>query len=257
MNEPKNKYRPLISVIIPVYNGEDFIGSAIQSVINQKYHPLEIIVIDDGSTDSTFETVKGFSGNIRIYQQAHSGVTPARNYGLEKASGELISFIDADDVWTRNKIALQTGYFKKNQTFEVVIGFLLHKSFSNPDELSEINLKDERGAFALQLGCALIKKEVFEIVGNFDECMKMSEDIDWFLRAREKGINVFVHPEIVQFYRIHKRSMTNDQRLTNRYLLKAFKKSLDRKRAAGLEMSRGTLASESLVNIQKFWQAKK
>ena len=102
----KNKY--FISSIIPVYNGEKFLAPAIESIIKQSYSPIEIIIIDDGSTDATAEVVKNFKDQNIIYiYQPNSGAPVARNKGLSMAKGNIISFLDADDLWPIDKLKLQ------------------------------------------------------------------------------------------------------------------------------------------------------
>ncbi|MCP4296666.1 MAG: glycosyltransferase, partial [Proteobacteria bacterium] len=174
----KNK-NPLISVIIPTFNCASFISEAIQSVLQQNYDPVEIIIIDDGSTDNTVEVIKTF-GDMIIYSfQEHSGVASARNKGVGLAKGEFISFIDADDLWLEDKLKTQLNFFRKNPDLDVVIGLL--KRIQYPEDgglLSTFDLKNVNDEFALSLGCSLIRASVFEKPGVFDEEMKFGEDID-------------------------------------------------------------------------------
>src|SRR3982074_3555445 len=102
---------PLVSVIVPVYNGERFLAETLQSIINQQYRPLELIVIDDGSTDQTARIATSVS-EVRYFYQRNQGVANARNAGLAAARGELIAFLDADDLWQPNKLSLQVEYHR-------------------------------------------------------------------------------------------------------------------------------------------------
>jgi len=222
---------PLISVILPVFNGAHFLGEAIQSVLDQKYDPLEIIVVDDGSTDNTQQVALNFGEKIIYARKENGGVSSARNLGLKLAKGEFISFIDSDDLWLNNKLLLQHLPFSKNPEFEITQG--LTRRFLSPGIKPPINFikdVDEQPTLTLHLGAGLFKKSVFDKIGLFDETMKFSEDIDWFLRAIESGIKISVLEETVYLYRIHESNMTLDVKNTNMYLLKAFKKSLDRRR---------------------------
>jgi len=223
--------RPLISVIIPVYNGEAFLAEAIQSVLNQNYYPIEIIIVDDGSTDSTAKIVASFDKLVNYTCQENAGVASARNKGVRLAKGEFIAFIDADDIWPPYKIESQFRPFSENPELEIVQGLIqrfLSSGAKPPPHF--IKSRDEQTALTLHLGAGLIKKSVFDKIGLFDETMKLSEDIDWFLRAIEYGIRISVIEEAVYLYRIHQSNMTHEVNKTNMYLLKAFKKSLDRRR---------------------------
>jgi len=248
--------KPKISVIIPVLNGERFIAEAIQSVFDQNWEPLEIIVIDDGSSDKTDEVVKNIQGNLHYYYQPNRGIACARNHGVKKANGDLITFIDADDVWVKDKLEIQTNLMNKNPDVEVIIGLLLLTPILSKDELYRMDLAKKKGAFATQLGSSLIKKHVFEKVGMFDEQMLMSEDVDWFYRLREQNINVMVHKEIVEFYRLHDQNITNDKPLTNFYILKAYKQSLDRRRKSGMKVIQPLPKLNNFDEVLRHWQSK-
>jgi len=248
--------KPLISVIIPVFNGERFIAEAIQSVLNQNYEPLEIIVIDDGSTDGTADIVKIFEGNIRYFYQKNSGIAVARNAGVTKAKGDFITFIDADDVWAKNKLEIQTRLFENNPEAELVIGFLVRSPFIGCEKLWTMNPESMKGIFATQLGSTLIKNEVFQKVGLFDEEMQQAEDLDWLMRVREAGIRVLAHKDIVQFYTIHDKNVTNDRRLSNLFMLKAYKKSLDRRRKSGDETLRNVSKLGNFDELFEYWHSK-
>lgn len=249
--------KPLVSVIIPVFNGASFITEAIKSVWAQKYEPLEIIVVDDGSTDGTAEIVKTVKGNIRYFHQKKSGVAAARNKGIQHAKGELIAFIDADDIWEDNKLSLQSDLLHQNPAADIIYGFLLVTQMIPTDELKQINLENEKGLFATQLGSLLVRRTVFDKVGGFDEEMTVAEDLDWINRVREAGIHILAHKDIVQFYRMHQNSITKDKSLTNSYILKAYKKSLDRRRTSGNKSVLPFPKPENMDDIFKYWQNKK
>jgi glycosyltransferase involved in cell wall biosynthesis len=109
-----NRIRPLVSVVIPAYNAAYFIERTLQSVLNQTYHPLEILVIDDGSTDATADIVRRFAAadqRLALYHQANAGVAAARNYGIEKAKGQFIAPLDADDTWECRNLEKQVNCF--------------------------------------------------------------------------------------------------------------------------------------------------
>ena len=114
---------PLVSVIIPVYNGQEYLNEAIQSVLRQEYKPIEIIVVDDGSTDNTKEIGDKYDIVTYIYQ-TNQGPSAARNTGLECARGILIAFIDSDDIWSDDKLKIQFTILNDNPSVDVVLGYL-------------------------------------------------------------------------------------------------------------------------------------
>jgi len=116
----------LVSVIIPVYNCERYLAEAIESVIIQNYRPIEIIVIDDGSTDGSADVAKKFGQAARYCFLQHSGISAARNRGIDLAHGTFIAFLDADDIWVQNKLALQMAVFGKKPDLDMVFGLLKH-----------------------------------------------------------------------------------------------------------------------------------
>jgi glycosyltransferase involved in cell wall biosynthesis len=247
---------PLISVIIPVFNGEKFIADAIQSVLKQDYKPLEIIVVDDGSTDKTAQVVKNFAQNITYLYQENAGISASRNKGLEHANGELIAFIDADDIWTPTKLAVQLRCLQSSPDAEIAWGFLLKTPFHKMDELYLLDLETQKGLFSTQLGTMLIKKQVFEKIGCFDLEMQLAEDLDWINRMREVGTIVELHNNIVQFNRWHGQNITSDKQRANSFMLKAYKKSLDRRRRSGGKSIPAIPKLRNFDELIKFWQNK-
>jgi len=226
-----NKGRSSYSVIIPVFNGEKYLDEAISSVLAQTLKPEEIIIVDDGSTDSTAEVVKKYHGSVHYSYQSNKGAAAARNTGLRMAQCDFISFIDADDIWVMDKIEKQMRLFEQHPEAEIIIGLLMPVSAKAPGR--DISKLAKKNLLLPSLGSSLIRKTVFEKIGNFDEQLALAEDTDWFFRARESGITVFVQNEIVQYYRIHDKNSTRDKNITNFNILLAFKKSLDRRRKSG------------------------
>jgi glycosyltransferase involved in cell wall biosynthesis len=220
----------LISVIIPVYNGGLYLGAAIDSILVQNYQPIEILIIDDGSTDNTAKVAERFWQHVRYIYQPNSGAPSARNLGLKMAAGEIIAFLDADDIWHEQKLTLQLDIFAKNPSVEIVLGQRqrIHSiDLINGVTQSPSNISPE---LVLSLGTSLFRKSVFDTVGDFDRDLKFSDDWDWFMRARELGIEIAICPTTVLFYRRHDRNITNQIELSNKDILKMLKQSLDRRR---------------------------
>jgi glycosyltransferase involved in cell wall biosynthesis len=216
---------PLVSVVIPVFNGERFLREAVESVLAQKYAPLEIIMVDDGSTDGTADVARSLPETVRYLHQSNQGPAAARNRGIEHAQGSLIAFADADDLWPEDKLALQLPYLMRDPAAEIVMGRIQQVLLS---ETGAENFAEP--AFSVNLGSAIIRKSVFERVGLFDETMRYSEDVDWFMRAREGGAAIVTIDAVTLLYRQHDQNMTRGKSTSELNVLKALKRSLDRRR---------------------------
>jgi len=221
--------QPLLSVIIPAFNCRDFLADAVSSVRAQSYKPLEIIIIDDGSTDDTANFIPTLGLDIKTASQPNQGPAAARNNGLEMAKGEFIAFLDADDQWIGNKLASQLNRLLAESELDAVIGATQRVRAT---DTKAGKLKATGPVWMLfHLGAALFRREVFARVGKFDESMRQGEDVDWFMRARDAGVNIGISNEVVQLYRIHESNMTTNLEEKDHFFLKAMKKSLDRRRA--------------------------
>ena len=228
-----------VSIIIPVYNGEAFLAEAVTSIHRQGYQPLEILIVDDGSTDRTAEIAQRLNGNVRYLFQPNSGPASARNRGLKMACGNVIGFLDADDLWTEKKLEWQLTRLAEGSTVEIVLGYTqrMWKSTAQTEASEALQLTEP--ALALSLGAALVRKSVFEKMGIFDESLRYCDDWDWFMRAREIGIQMAIHPQVVLFYRRHGENLTNQTETGNRYFTRILKQSLDRRR----QQNRGVATS--------------
>lgn len=236
--------RPLISAIVPAYNAEAFLTEAIQSIQQQAYEPLEIIVVDDGSTDRTAEIASSFSHSIRYVYQENSGPAQARNTGLNLAQGEIISFLDVDDLWPNNKIKIQLDYFAKNSSLEVVVGRVQVLCLDIDSE--GIFKKFAQPAFGVHLGAGLYKKSVFEKVGYFDPMLRQCQDLDLCMRLRENDIAIGMIEPVTLYYRLHKNNLTKQKEQQTSMFLKAFKQSLNRRRQ--IEDTASSLPSLLYIN---------
>lgn len=241
---------PSISVILPVYNGGKFIAEAINSVFDQKYKPLEIIVVDDGSTDNTKDVLTQYGDKITYIYQENKGSASARNTALSAAGNEFISFIDADDIWNPVKLKTQLALFEKFKSLEIAMGITADFDSVFNKELLHNSVK----RFRPVLGSALFKKTVFEKIGTFDEEMLLGQDVDWFMRARENYISIATHNDVVLYYRKHKNNVTNNIQKYNYYIFKAIKKAKDRRKNSESALRLfPDHKPESMEELMKLW----
>lgn len=220
----------LISVIIPAYNCERFLREAVESVLGQNYSPVELIIVDDGSTDGTASVARSFPETVRYLHQTNQGPAAARNRGIEHAQGSLIAFADADDLWPATKLELQLSYLVRDPKIDIVLGRIQQVQLSETNDGETRAEEFAEPAFSVNLGSAIMRKSVFERVGLFDETMRYSEDVDWFMRAREAGAAIVTIDAITLFYRQHEQNMTRGKSTSELNVLKALKRSLDRRR---------------------------
>ncbi len=219
-----------VSVIIPVYNGEVFLAEAVESIRKQEHEPLEIIIVDDGSTDNTGKIARGLKGNIRYFYQHNSGPGAARNKGLEMTRGDIVGFLDADDLWQPGRLELQLARLAVNPSAEIVIGRKQRMLLARVSE-GKYAFREYRGPVAaLSLGCCLFRRSVFDKVGLFDQTLYHCDDWDWFMRAREIGVSMTTHPEVTLLCRRHEHNITNQVEVGNHYTVLMLKKSIDRRR---------------------------
>ena len=197
------------TVIIPVHNGERYLAAAIRSVLAQTHPPAEILVVDDGSTDASASIARAFDPPVRVLTQANLGPAAARNLGVAHATGDLLAFLDADDLWLLYKLARQVQVLKRDPACEAVLGSM--ENFVSP-ELAETDRQamapsaDVSGAH--HVGTLLIRRAAFQRIGAFDERWRHGEFIAWWARADRAGLTHVVLPELVLRRRLHMDNLT-------------------------------------------------
>ena len=221
---------PLVSVIIPTHNRAKLVGEAIHSVLKQTYRNFEVIVVDDGSSDNTREIIQDFAKKdlrIKYIWQEHSG-TPAvtRNTGIKASIGELIAFLDSDDVWFPKKLEKQTKAFQRNPEMLVIASNSVYFSkekkiiptilFLNEVKLSFRNILRMN---PLSISDVLIKREIFDNIGYFNEKLVKMVDYEFWLRLLyQKDLSILIIKDILSKIRQH-----NVQLTTNRTFLEKFR----------------------------------
>lgn len=228
---------PLISVIIPTYNSEKYLPEAIESVLAQTYEPLEIIVIDDGSTDNTSEAIKRFGSSIQYHCQVNSGSAAARNLGIELAKGDFFAFLDADDLWVEDKMTRQIKAFENNPELDIVFGLV--QQFHSPDLEESMKAKIYCPSELVPghiPSALLIKRDAFFRVGLFETDWKLAEFASWYVRIAEVGLQTITLPHLVAKRRLHKANKgVKDRKFQGEYL-HILKASLDRRRSKNPEL---------------------
>lgn len=218
-----------VSVIIPVHNGEKYLKEAIINVTNQDYQPLEIIVVDDGSTDKTSKVAAEFKDTIRYIYQSNKGPASARNCGIKIAKGDVIAFLDVDDLWPVNKLKLQANYLADNPSVEIVQGLIQQMILSELTVNNQPIFEPTYKPYSyINIGSAIYRKSIFDNIGLFDETLNYAEDVDWFIRAWENGVSKVVLEQVSLFYRKHGDNMTIGKNLVELGFVRIFKKHLDR-----------------------------
>ena len=224
----------LVSVIIPVYNYDRYLGEAIESVLGQTQQHLEVIVVDDGSTDRSGEVAKSFAERgVQYCHQVHAGIGPARNTGVELAQGEYLAFLDADDRWPLAKIERQLNAFDTDPALEMVFGQALQLQNGPAWEAAVNDYKPSVDGMVPGMvpGTMLIKRNAFFRVGLFKGDLKVGEFIDWYARAVELKVRSLVLPELFLWRRIHDSNQGVRERQSVSDYARVLKAKLDRKRA--------------------------
>lgn len=226
MNEATN---PLVSAILPVYNGARFVAEAIESVLEQDYRPLECIVVDDGSTDESAAIIARYP--VTYISQAQSGPGAARNVGVRASRGEILAFLDQDDRWAPGKLSAQVDALRANPgpAYSTTLQRTwLEDGVDRPAWITEEQLESDSGLFP---GMLAVTRDAFEKVGTFREELRSASDADWFFRANDLEIP---HLRILQpllIRRIHDANQSRDVGTSHRELLRIARDSIARKLA--------------------------
>jgi len=225
--------RPLISVMIGVYNAAPYLGEAIDSVLAQSYRPLELIVVDDGSDDGSADVARSYGDALTFAHQENAGNGAARNHAVRLASGALYAFLDADDRFVADKLELQFAALESDPALDVVFGHV--REFVSP-ELSEEQRATVRPPAPQPLpwtapNLMLIRRESFARVGPFAEDVKVGVTVDWYARAVEAGLRSAMLPEVVLERRLHLANNGLRERDSRQQYLHVLKAALDRRRA--------------------------
>lgn len=241
---PYNNNNPVVSVVMPAFNSQHTIKEAVESVLAQSYPHIELVVIDDGSTDSTKDVLASHSGRIRYLYQVNRGPSAARNLGIDNALGNYIAFLDADDVWYPHKIERQLqgfvdnpeakwGYCRSNLVTEA--GYPIGSNFWNPCYGAPVSLQFPAFDSILRFGTeihtstVIVDRRFLLEVGHFDESLRSSEDTDVWIRMAHKSPPLFLSDvlstrRMVDGVTFHERRIAYDSQL---FGLRVIEKNLD------------------------------
>ncbi len=224
----------LISIIIPTYNRQGPVFRAIDSVLRQSYKDLEVIVVDDGSTDNTALWIKNYTDpRLKYFRAENKGVAAARNFGVEKAQADWISFLDSDDLWLKHKLSEQIRFHDKNrdilisQTDDVWIRDSKRVNKMKKHTIREGDIFEQ--SLRLCLVCCssvMMKKSLFCETGGFDESLKTCEDYDLWLRILAKHEVGFIKKALVTKFGGHEDQLSKAFPVMDKYRIYSLEKLL-------------------------------
>ena len=223
----------LISCIIPVYNGELYLQEALESILAQTYRPLEIIVVDDGSTDGTAALVAGYGDKLRYLFQPNAGTAAACNLGITAADGDFVAFLAADDLWHPEKLSRQISRFQVRPDLDLCVTHV--QNFWIP-ELKEESEQFRHHRIAQPLPgyvpqALLARRALFETVGTFNTSLRHADSTDWFLRANDHGAVVELLLDVLVYRRLHPSNLSRRMASASRQeYVELLKATLDRRR---------------------------
>ncbi len=239
----------LISCIVPVFNGERYLAEALDSILVLTWRPLEVIVVDDGSTDGTAHIAAGYVAEVSYIHQANAGPAAARNRGLDAARGEFIAFLDADDLWHKEKLARQMALdaddlWHKEKLARQMARFEARpeldlcnahiENFWTPDMKRENDRPSDIGLAKPQPGVTqaiVARRALFDRIGPFDTAFKYRDAMDWLSRAVDAGAVMETLPDVLVFRRIHRNNRSRRRGDDDREeLLRSVKTILNRRR---------------------------
>lgn len=228
----------MISTIIPCYNAARHLAAAIESVLAQTVRPDEVIIVNDGSTDGSDRLAARFGGCVRVISQRKLGVSSARNAGLDAARGDLITFLDADDLWPEHSLASRLAMLAPD------VGMVAGKmeSFMSDEltnkERSTMRLADV--AFGRVAGALLVRRTVFDTVGGFNAGFSMGETLDWVARASAADTPTAWADCVVLLRRVHANNTVHRSAELKREYVRVLRASLARRRAHDLAVEGGS-----------------
>ncbi len=200
---------PLVSCIVPAYNSEPYLAEALDSIHAQTHRSLDVIVVDDGSTDGTATVAASYGDSITLVRQPNRGVASARNAGLRRARGEFVAYLDADDLWHPEKLARQLARFRERPGIDLCVSY-----FENfwASELIEEAQRYQRHPLARPMwgyvfGTLLARRSFLDRAEPLDESLRAGDSL-WFAHVVDRGAVLDVIPDVLMRRRFHTANMT-------------------------------------------------
>lgn len=211
---------PIVSVIIPAYNAEQYIAETLASVVNQTLKDIEVIVVDDGSKDNTAQAVSAFP-DVRYVRKTNGGVSAARNHGASLATGEYLAFLDADDIWHPDKLRQQVQALSQHPESDLcrtnsstksesLAQFRQAKISTDADYIVEPDLAPSFLEPYFTTSTVMVRRSAFDRVGGFDPKLRIAEDIDFYLRVLAPAPTVLFMKESLVYKRPVEGSLGDD-----------------------------------------------
>lgn len=222
---------PLVSVVIPAYNAAPHITAALESVLAQPVRPLEIIVVNDGSTDTTAELAAAFGERVTVLHQPNQGISAAINRGIQAARGEWLAFLDADDLWTADRLEKQFAALAVQPSLSFVFGHL--QNFYSPETDAEYRAKifcEPNPLSGIWYHTMLIRRADFLRVGLFETQWAFGNFMEWFERANSLEMTFTVLADVLLLRRLHPNNSGLRDTASRQDYARVLKTILDRKR---------------------------
>lgn len=195
---------PTISVVIPFYNTEKYLGEAIDSVLAQSNPASEIILVNDGSTDDSLTVARSYGDKVRLIERENGGIAAARNTGAKATKCDLLTFLDADDLWTENSLDLRVKVMENEPTANVVFGALEQFLCTRAELTDGQNIQFIEGVNAARFaGTMMIQRKIFNALNGFDEDLFPGEIVDLCSRLDDAGYHQIQIPDMLMRRRIH------------------------------------------------------
>lgn len=215
---------PVVSVIVPTHDCVTYLPDALHSVFGQTFDQFELIVVDDGSTDTTAEVLRRCDdARLRTVTQARQGAAAARNRGVSMARAPFLAFLDADDLWHPDKLTTQCAALDVEPELDMVFGYV--------EEFDDVSGEVRPAAPGYSSGTLLVRRSAFAKVGSFSVAWRLGEFIDWYARAVDGGLTGKMRPEVVLRRRVHAANTTRSSRQDYAKVLAAMH---HRRRATGV-----------------------